>query len=124
MTFIPMKNISLMTLTLTSLLALSSCTTRLMDLTVTSSKNIDLNDPQGYVVSNNSRTRGKDTSHIVLFFPLGYPDVKEAMDRAIEKNGHNAVGLSNMTLESKWWYIPFIYGQMIYTVEGDPIYKK
>ncbi len=119
-----MKHFKLATLGLSALLALTSCQVRIMDLTVTSSKNIDLNDTKGYVVSNNARTRGSDTSHVVLCFPLGRPDVKEAMDKAIEKNGSNAVALSNMTLEESWWWIPFIYGQITYTVEGDPIYKK
>ncbi len=119
-----MNSLKTASLCLAALALLPSCTTRLLDLTVTSSKNIDLNNKEGYVVSNNARTRGSDTQHIIFCFPLGMPDVREAMDKAIEKNGNNAVALSNMTLESTWWWIPFIYGQLTYTVEGDPIYKK
>ncbi len=119
-----MNTLKTLTLAAATLLALPSCTTRIMDLTVTSSKNIDLNYKPGYVVSDNARTSGKDTTHFALFFPLGTPNVREAMDKAIEKNGNNAVALSNMTLTTKWWYIPFIYGQFTYVVEGDPVYKK
>lgn len=119
-----MKTITFFSLALSALLVFPSCTTRMMDLTVASSKNIDLNNKVGYTVANNTRSRGSASSHIVLFIPLGLPSVREAMDRAIEKNGSNAVALSNMTLESSWWWIPFIYGRITYTVEGDPIYKK
>ena len=62
--------------------------------------------------------------HVIIFFPTGIPDMKEAIDNAIEKNGPNCVGLANATLERKWFYIPFIYGQESFVAEGDPIMRK
>ena len=47
--------------------------------------------------------------------------MKEAMDNAIEK-APGAVGLSDVTIKLGNWYIPFIYGQTYYEVEGTPIY--
>lgn len=119
-----MKTMRIYSLFLIAALSLSSCTTRLMDLTLTSSKNFDLSNSKGYTVASNSRARGSDTKQIIFIFPSGTPSIKEAMDRAIEKAGDKAVALSNMTLESTSWYIPLIYGRVTFTVEGDPVYKK
>ncbi|MCC8148516.1 hypothetical protein [Akkermansia sp.] len=101
-----------------------SCTNRLADLTVASTKNMDLKHTAGYTTNYNVRSKGEDKKHIVLFFPTGFPNVKEAIDNAIEKNGPNCVGLTNATLEEKWFYIPFIYGQISFVAEGDPIMRK
>lgn len=101
-----------------------SCSTRLMDMTAVSTKNIDLNSLNGYTTAVNSRVKGEDTVHIISFIPLGFPNAQDAVDRAIEKNGSSCVGLSNAVLHNEWWWIPLIYGQEKIIVEGDPIYKK
>lgn len=102
----------------------SSCTTRLMDMTIATSKNIDLNNVQQYTTLPNARVKGEDTTHIVTVIPLGFPSVKEAIDRAVEQNGSNCVGLSNVVFYQTEWYIPLIYGRVTVTAEGDPIYKR
>ena len=107
-----------------SVLLAVSCTTRVADLTVASTKNMDLKHTAGYTTTYNVRSKGEDKKHIIIFFPTGIPDMKEAIDNAIEKNGPNCVGLSNATLERKWLYIPFIYGQESFVAEGDPIMRK
>ena len=96
-----------------------SCTTRVADLTVASTKNMDLKHTAGYTTTYNVRSKGEDKKHVT-----GIPDMKEAIDNAIEKNGPNCVGLANATLERKWFYIPFIYGQESFVAEGDPIMRK
>lgn len=116
-----MKKLTLLLLATT---LLSSCSTRLLDVTILSTKNIDLNYVQGYTTNTNQRVTGQNTSHIISFIPLGYPSAKEAADRAVECNGTQCVGLTNATFTEKWWWIPFIYGQITLEVEGDPIMKK
>lgn len=105
-------------------LFLSSCTYRLADFTFLSSKNVDMNHADGYTTAVNDRKQGKDTAHIIIFIPTGEADYKEALDKAIEQNGSACVGLANAKVESGWWYIPYIYGRVWCTVEGDPVYKK
>lgn len=105
-------------------MGLSSCVSRLGDFTFISSKNMDINSSQGFSTITNMRSRGKDTAHIVVAVPTGTCTPKEAMDKAIEKNGVNCVGLSNVKIEHGFWYIPYIYGQEWYAVEGDPVFKK
>lgn len=102
----------------------ASCTTRIADTTVVSTKNMNLENPEGFTTSYNTRVKGEDKKHIILCIPFGEPNVKEAIDRAIEKGGSNCVGLANAALEGKGFYIPFVYGQFSYVAEGDPIYKK
>lgn len=110
-------------LALASLLMLPSCSVRLMDMTVVTTKNIDLNNPQGYVTSTNGRVKGKTTRHVVCLIPLGGLNYKDAVDDAIQKNGSDCVGLSNAVLRAEGWSL-ILYGQNSIVVEGDPIYKK
>lgn len=110
-------------LALASLFMLPSCSVRLMDMTVVTTKNIDLNNLQGYVTSTNARVKGKTTRHVIFLIPFGDLNYKDAVDDAIHKNGSNCVGLSNAVLRREDWNV-FLYGQSSIVVEGDPIYKK
>ncbi len=47
--------------------------------------------------------------------------MKEAIDKAIEQYP-GAVGLADGVVKSNNWWIPFIYGQDSYIVEGTPLY--
>ena len=101
----------------------TSCVQRIADLTFMSTKNVDMNHPGGYYTAPNQRSEGVDTAHIIVCFPTRIPNVKEAVDRAIEKNGPTCIGLSNMKLEHGFWYIPYIYGREYFKATGDPVYK-
>lgn len=100
-------------------LTLSSCTQRLFDFTIVSSKNVDLSKANTFTRGYN-RTEGKDVAHIVLFFPTGKPNIKEAVDRAIEKIP-GCVALLDGVVKSYGFYIPMIYGQTAYIIEGTPL---
>jgi len=108
-------------ITILSILALmlSSCSQRVMDFTIISSKNIDLKQLANCVKTNN-RIEGKDTKHIIVIIPTGKPDAKEAIDRAIE-SVPGAVAILDGVLTYKWFIIPYIYGQFAYVVEGTPL---
>jgi len=100
---------------------LCSCATRIGDFTVASTKNINMKDRK-YTIDN-SRITGEDVKPTIIVFKTGQPNMKEAMDQAIEKID-NAVGLSNVTVKHGQWYIPFIGGAEWYEVEGNPIIEK
>lgn len=74
-----------------------------------------------------ARTVGIDKIHIVSFIPTGIPNVKEAMDNAIESKP-GGVALVDGVITRRSFYIPLIYGQDWYEVEGvlliDPELKK
>lgn len=103
-------------------LIFAGCTHRIGDFTVASTKNMDIKRTL-HRTDESIRLKGEDVKHIILFFPTGVPNMKEAMDNAIEKSP-GAVGLSNVTIKAGEWYIPLIYGQQYFEVEGNPIYEK
>ena len=97
---------------------LSSCSHRLVDYTIISTKNVDLSKMSTYTRYRN-RVEGKDVTHIILCFPMGTPNMKEAIDRAIE-HVPGAVALVDGVVYSKGWNVLF-YGQSSYVVEGTPL---
>lgn len=56
---------------------------------------------------------------MILCFPTGYPNLKDAIDRALDKTP-GAIGLADGVVYYKsWWAI--LYGQNKFIVEGTPI---
>ena len=98
-------------------LLFAGCTTRLVDYTVISTKNIDWSRANSFQRAK-GRTEGKDTAHIIIIIPTGVPNMKEAIDRAIE-SVPGGVALVDGVLSSNAWYIPYIYGQSSYVIEGS-----
>ena len=72
-----MKRIGLLLL----LLGFAACTTRLTDYTILNTKNFTL--PKN--VKLGKRATGEDCKLVILFWPLGTPSLKEAVDKALEK---------------------------------------
>ena len=109
-----MKNILLAVLLPT--LLLTGCSNRIADFTVTSTKNVNLNST-GLVIGD--RTTGEDGAAIILIVPTGIPNMKEAVDNAIETD-RCSVGLSNVVI-SKFdaWFV--LGGYTAYQVEGNHI---
>jgi hypothetical protein len=97
---------------------LDSCSHRLVDYTIISTKNVDLSKMSTYTRYRN-RVEGKDVTHIILCFPMGTPNMKEAIDRAIE-HVPGAVALVDGVVYSKGWNA-IVYGQSSYVVEGTPL---
>lgn len=96
----------------------TGCATRLLDFTIMSSKNVDLSRA-GTFERAKSRSEGEDMVHWIISIPLGVPNAKEAMDRAIE-SVPGAVALVDGVITSEfWWFL--IYGQQRYVVEGTPL---
>ncbi|HEX4501882.1 MAG TPA: hypothetical protein VH187_12130 [Scandinavium sp.] len=91
---------------------LSGCTVRVADLTVASSKNYNLNSTK---FVKGKRVTAED-SYPVILFPTGIPNVKTAIDRAIEQN-RCAVGLTDMVVSQL--NHAFIFGKIGVRVEGN-----
>lgn len=92
----------------------SGCTVRVADMTVGSTKNYNLNSAQ---FVKGSRVTGEDNIPVILF-PLGVPNLKTAMDKAIEKD-RCAVGLSDVVISQL--NHSFIFGTYGARVEGNLI---
>ncbi len=97
----------------------SGCVTRLVDFTIISTKNIDLAKGASFTRAS-ARATGEDIVSIIIIIPTGTPNIKTAIDRAIE-SVPGAVALLDGVLSQKTFYIPYIYGESGYVVEGTPL---
>lgn len=98
--------LSLVAVSVLFLFGLSSCTQRLIDFTMISSKNVAVDFPdRGERVVGNS----------IMFLGIGV-NIKDALDEAIEEAGPQYDALIDGVLSYKQY--PFVYG---YEVEGTPV---
>ena len=105
------------------LIALSSCTHRLTDFTVISTKNMPIGSGQpSNIVKADKRVVGKDGKLMILGIPLGTPNLKQAIDNAIESYP-GASGLADGVVKSTGWFA-LLVGKTGYKVEGTPIYES
>ncbi|WP_395753280.1 hypothetical protein [Prosthecobacter sp.] len=95
---------------------LSSCTTRLVDFTIISTKNVDLSHAASFK-RHPKRATGTDAKKIIVLFPTGVPSPKQAVDRAIE-SVPGGVALVDGVLTRSFFYIPYIFGETKFVVEG------
>lgn len=107
----------LLAITLSSVVLLSGCTQRISDFTLTSTKNYNLNANK---FVKGKRVTGEHTVPKVIF-PLGRPDIKTAIDKAIEPN-KCAVALSDIVVSTV--DRSFIVGSLGYQVEGDEVIDR
>lgn len=101
---------------LLAVVGLSGCTIRMVDFTVISTKNVDVP-----TASKGTRVTGEDCV-LVLVFPFGIPNMKEAIDRTIENAGGNYDALVDGVVYQV--NHSFIIGQQCFRVEGTPINTK
>jgi len=94
----------------------SGCTIRMVDFTVISTKNARVPS-----VEKGPRVVGKDCV-VVFLFPFGIPNMKEAIDRAIESAGPEYDALVDGVVYMQNY--AFLIGQQCYKVEGTPINTK
>jgi len=98
------------------------CSTRMIDFTVISSKNANI---QGK--SYGKRVEGKDCAGLLLgLIPITgrfQPNMKEAVDRAIEGAGPGYDALIDGVVDSEVLLL-FVYNQACFVVEGTPINTK
>jgi hypothetical protein len=95
---------------------LSGCTVRIVDFTAISTKNTNIKASK-----TGQRVSAEDCVPVILF-PLGIPNMKEAIDRAIEKAGPGYDALTDGVVYSVQQ--AFIFGRICYKVEGTPIATK
>ena len=98
-----------------------SCTHRLVDFTVISSKNIPITEVGTEFKKATQRVKGVDKKWQILFIP-GIPSMKEAIDKAIEQYP-GAVALTDGVVYSKMWTCG-LFGQNKFVVEGTPLYTQ
>jgi hypothetical protein len=99
---------------ITAAAIVSGCTVRVADMTVASTKNYNLNSSK---FVKGARVIGED-NYPVIIFPTGIPNMKTAMDHAIQKD-ECAVGLTDVVMSQL--NHSFLFGMIGFRVEGDLI---
>jgi hypothetical protein len=105
-----------------ALVALCSgaCVTRQGDFTILSSKLVRLSDFDLSGAERVKNVEGRDVSHIIILFPTkANPSLEDALNDALEKGGGDV--MTDATVHSWSWYIPYIYGQAGWKVRGDVV---
>ncbi len=100
-------------------LLLAGCATRMVDFTVISTKNFEYGKGATFT-RGSSRITGEDAAYMILIIPTGTPNIKEAIDKALE-SVKGAVALVDGVLYSKNIGIPGIFFKTSYLVEGTPL---
>ena len=114
-----MKKLLSLILVTFMIFSVSGCAFRLVDFTIISTKNIDLSRGADFK-RGATRVSGEDQVCIIIIIPLGQPNIKQAIDKAIQ-SVPGAVALLDGVITAKFWYIPYIFGQSSYVVEGTPL---
>ncbi len=110
------SSIATIAISVAFLLTASGCTQRILDFTVISSKNISLRIKDE---GKGLRVTGEDKATYFLF-PLGNPQVKNAVDRAIESAGPGYDALLDGVIYNHF-NVFLLVGSFGFSVEGTPI---
>lgn len=100
---------------------LSSCSQRIMDFTLISTKNVDLSKISSYTKSE-KRVTGEDRCFYIYTIPTRIVSIKTAIDKTIEATP-GCVALVDGVVSTKFWSIILI-GKGGYVVEGTPVIEK
>ncbi|MBL7192102.1 hypothetical protein ISS30_10445 [bacterium] len=111
-----MKNI--IVLLIMAAILFAGCSYRLGDLTIASTKNVNIGDKYVVVAKD---VQGKNSKPIIICIPMGHPNFEDAIDDALSKADGDL--MTNVVIHYSWYYIPYIYGEYIYKVKGD-VWKK
>ena len=97
---------------------LGACATR-SDFTAISGKNVNLTDIRIDRSKSKGRSYGEDCQRIIIIIPtsLSQPTLDEALDQALEAKKANV--LLDAVVNFHSYYIPYIYGETCWKVEGD-----
>ena len=103
-------------------LLLGACTSNHGTFTIISNRSVDYEQ-----LKNNSEiirnVEGKDRAHTIIAFPTKTnPNMFGAVTDALSQ--HEGDAMINVSVESFFWWIPYIYGQHGWRVKGDVLKIK
>ncbi len=102
------------------LLLNSGCVCRHGDFTVLSNKLVRMDEFELGKADRVKGVVGKDVQHVIIFIPTkGNVTLEGAIDDALAKGGGDT--MTDAVVYWWDWYIPFIYGQTGWSVEGDVV---
>jgi hypothetical protein len=105
----------LLILSLLSLILQTSCTTRIGDMNIISTRSVKLDKIDLDDLPKKKRIEGESSKFIFLFIPFGLPKLEEAVDDALDK-GDGDILLDAVVYDKSWW---FLIGQNTITIKGS-----
>lgn len=103
-----------------ALLLLPGCVVRQGDFTVLSNKLVRFSDFELSRADRVKNVEGRDVAHIIILIPTkANPNLEDAIDDALDKGDGDI--MTDAVVHSWSWYIPYIYGQTGWKVEGDVV---
>jgi hypothetical protein len=97
---------------------LSGCTIRTADMTLMSTRIVNVDHVDIDKLPTTRRVVGEDKRWVVLLIPLGLPHLKDAVDDALTKG--NGDLMTDAVVYQTGWNVLLI-GQTILKVEGDVV---
>ncbi|PZP39467.1 MAG: hypothetical protein DI585_04065 [Pseudomonas fluorescens] len=103
-----------------TLATLSACSVNHGEYTVLSNKLVDTKNFHIDSSKVQKNVTGKDVSHIITFIPTkANPNINDALNDVFRNS--DADVMTDVTITSWFWWIPYIYGQAGWKVEGDAV---
>ncbi len=98
-------------------LFLAGCAYRIGDMTVLSTRGVNLDKIDLDKMPQTKNVSGTDSKFIFLFIPLGFPHLENAVDDALDKGGGDL--MIDAVIQSEGWW--FIIGQTAISVKGNVV---
>ncbi|GAA4294819.1 hypothetical protein [Aestuariibaculum suncheonense] len=111
-----MKKIIILIITCTFL---TGCSRNLFNFTLVSTQNIEL-EKLASLQTSPEKITGEDKASIIIFIPTKTIRIDRAISNTIDAFP-GCMALMNGTVYSKFWFIPYIYGEAKFVVEGTPV---
>jgi hypothetical protein len=99
---------------------MSGCTTRIGDMTVISSKTVNLDRIDIDKCPQTKNVVGRDSRFVFLFIPFGVPHLKDAVDDALAK-GNGDLITDAAFYSTEWW---FLIGEHTLEVRGTVVQTR
>ncbi len=100
-----------------TMIFLTGCSCRVADMSIITTKNINLNEVNLDKLPQRKNVVGKDSNLWVTFIPFGYPQLEDAVDDALNK-GNGDVMIDAVIHSTSWW---FLLGQDTISVKGTVV---
>jgi hypothetical protein len=100
-------------------LLLTSCSQDLFNFTLISTKNIEI-DKLSTLKKSAEKTKGYDKASLIIIVPTKRVKIDQAITNTIDLIP-GCIALVDGVVTTKFWYIPYIYGEQKIVVEATPL---
>ena len=96
------------------LFTLNGCSVKLGHFSTITTKKVDFSKKH---IRSSKKYIGKDVTKMYVIFPTRWhPDIDKAVSNVLKSTDTSY--MTDATIRYKFWFIPYIYGQFWYEVEG------